>query len=234
VSRALHYCQHAPMRLNQDLKPDFVTDDATTFKLIKFCHFNRNISPGKTGYSSQLLNVPNIALYRHYVTMFELHACHFVARSHIFLFKVLNKVDDIDLSFYMSVNGRKFRLILFENKSPLTRKHCPYPFCGSPSLLSNEQQRLFPRGISGRVVEQTTHLQPVPRSRKRGTIYPLPYTSSWSGAKFVKHRENFLINEENIRAERNVKYPRVLKCKKMRLENHSARSMVMGNAYIFG
>jgi hypothetical protein len=30
--------------------------------------------------------------------------------------------------------------------------------------------------------ELTAHLQLVPRSRKRGSIHPLPHTSSWRGA----------------------------------------------------
>jgi hypothetical protein len=37
----------------------------------------------------------------------------------------------------------------------------------------------------------TTHLQLVPRSRKRGSIHPLPHTSSWRSAQLVKHRNKF-------------------------------------------
>jgi hypothetical protein len=43
--------------------------------------------------------------------------------------------------------------------------------------------RLFLWGWSGRSVKLTTHLHLVPRSRMRGAIPPLPYTSSWRGAK---------------------------------------------------
>jgi hypothetical protein len=39
--------------------------------------------------------------------------------------------------------------------------------------------------------ELTTHLQLVPRSRKCGSIYPLPRTPSWRSAQLVKHRDNF-------------------------------------------
>jgi hypothetical protein len=45
---------------------------------------------------------------------------------------------------------------------------------GVPNLLSNGYRGLFPRGQSGRGVRLTTHLQLVPRSRKCGSIHPLP------------------------------------------------------------
>jgi hypothetical protein len=51
-----------------------------------------------------------------------------------------------------------------------------------PSLLSNGYWGLFLQELSGRGVNLTTHLQLVPRSRKRGSIHPLPYTSSWYSA----------------------------------------------------
>jgi hypothetical protein len=35
------------------------------------------------------------------------------------------------------------------------------------------------------------HLQLVPRSRKRGSIHPLPYILSWRSAYLVKYRGNF-------------------------------------------
>jgi hypothetical protein len=47
------------------------------------------------------------------------------------------------------------------------------------------------RGLSGQGVKVTTHLQLVPRSRKCGSIFPLPHTPSWPGAWLVKHRDNF-------------------------------------------
>jgi hypothetical protein len=45
---------------------------------------------------------------------------------------------------------------------------------GPPSLLSNGYRGLFPRGWSCWDVKLTTHLQIVPRSRKRGSIHPPP------------------------------------------------------------
>jgi hypothetical protein len=51
-----------------------------------------------------------------------------------------------------------------------------------PSLLTNGYGGLFPRGLSGRGVKMTSHLQLVPRSRKYGSIHPLPPTPLWRGA----------------------------------------------------
>jgi hypothetical protein len=38
------------------------------------------------------------------------------------------------------------------------------------------------RGWSGRGVKLTTHLQLVPRSRKYGSVHPLPYAPPWHSA----------------------------------------------------
>jgi hypothetical protein len=40
-------------------------------------------------------------------------------------------------------------------------------------------------------VNLTPQLQQVPRTRKCGSIRPLPYTPSWRSAKLVKHGDNF-------------------------------------------
>jgi hypothetical protein len=53
---------------------------------------------------------------------------------------------------------------------------------GPPNLLSNWYWGLFPRGLSGRGVKLTTHLQLVPSSRKCGSIHPLLHTPSWRSA----------------------------------------------------
>jgi hypothetical protein len=42
-------------------------------------------------------------------------------------------------------------------------------------------------------VKLTTHLQLVPRSRKYGSIHPLPHTPLWCSAQLVKHRDNFTL-----------------------------------------
>jgi hypothetical protein len=55
----------------------------------------------------------------------------------------------------------------------------PDRLCGSPNLLSNGYWGHFPRGLSGRGVKLTSHLQLVQRSRKCGSIHPLPHTPSW-------------------------------------------------------
>jgi hypothetical protein len=56
---------------------------------------------------------------------------------------------------------------------------------GSPSLLSNGYRGSFPRD------KPAGALQLVPRSRKYGSIHPLPRTPSWRSAKLIKHRDNF-------------------------------------------
>jgi hypothetical protein len=53
---------------------------------------------------------------------------------------------------------------------------------GPPNLLSNGYRGLFPKGYSGRGMKLTTQL--VPRSRKYGSIHPLPHTP-------FKHRNKF-------------------------------------------
>jgi hypothetical protein len=40
-------------------------------------------------------------------------------------------------------------------------------------------------------VKLTTYLQLVPRTRIRGSIHPLPRTSSWHSVYLVKHRDSF-------------------------------------------
>jgi hypothetical protein len=40
-------------------------------------------------------------------------------------------------------------------------------------------------------VKLTTYLQLVPRSRKCGSINPLPHTPSWHNVQLVRHKENF-------------------------------------------
>jgi hypothetical protein len=50
---------------------------------------------------------------------------------------------------------------------------CPDRFWGPPSLLSNVNRFLFLRDKAAGV-EADHHLQLVPRSRKRGSIHPIP------------------------------------------------------------
>jgi hypothetical protein len=45
-------------------------------------------------------------------------------------------------------------------------------------------------GIKRPGVKLTTHVQLLPRSRKCGSIHPLPHKPSWRSAQLVKHRDN--------------------------------------------
>jgi hypothetical protein len=64
----------------------------------------------------------------------------------------------------------------------------PYQFSGPTSLISNGYRRPFPGGKRlGR--ELTSQL--VSRSRKSGSIHPLPHKPSWYSASLVKHRYKF-------------------------------------------
>jgi hypothetical protein len=62
--------------------------------------------------------------------------------------------------------------------------HLRDQFWWSPSILLNWYQGLFPQGQSGRGVKLATHLQLVPRSKKKKTwIYTsTPPTPSWHSA----------------------------------------------------
>jgi hypothetical protein len=51
-----------------------------------------------------------------------------------------------------------------------------------PTFLSTGYRGLFRREESGRGVQLTIHIQLVPRSRKCGSIHPLPHTPSWRSA----------------------------------------------------
>jgi hypothetical protein len=66
-----------------------------------------------------------------------------------------------------------------------------------PNLLSNGYRRIFPQGYSCRVVKLTTHVQLVSRSN-RGSVHPLPYTTSWRSAYLVKYRDSFIFTLPSI------------------------------------
>jgi hypothetical protein len=80
-------------------------------------------------------------------------------------------LDDRGVEFRVPVGSRVFL-------SPRR----PDQFWGSHSLLSIGWRRIFPRGQSGWGLKLTTHHQLVSRSRKCGSIHPLPNTSSWRSA----------------------------------------------------
>jgi hypothetical protein len=82
-----------------------------------------------------------------------------------------------------SIPGRGWEF--FSSAPPVDR------LWGSPSLLSNGYQGLFPWRQSCRSVELSIHLHVVLRSRMLGAIFPLPNTPSWRRAQLKKHRDNF-------------------------------------------
>jgi hypothetical protein len=55
-------------------------------------------------------------------------------------------------------------------------------FWGPPSLLPSGYRGTLLWGKSDRGVKLITHLQPVPRTRIRGSIHLLPHASSWRSA----------------------------------------------------
>jgi hypothetical protein len=64
---------------------------------------------------------------------------------------------------------------IFSSPSP-DRLWCP------PNVLSNGYRGLFSPGVKRQVREADHSLQLVPRSRKCGSIHPLPHTPSWRSA----------------------------------------------------
>jgi hypothetical protein len=60
----------------------------------------------------------------------------------------------------------------------------------------------------GRGMKLTTHLQLVPRSRKRGAIHLLSHTPSWRSVKLVKHSDNlnFYFNVTNFTPRHNIPF----------------------------
>jgi hypothetical protein len=66
---------------------------------------------------------------------------------------------------------------------------------GPSNLLSTGYRGLFPWGLSGWGVKLTTHLQLVPRSRKCGSIHPLPIRLHGIVLDLVKHRVNFTLRD---------------------------------------
>jgi hypothetical protein len=93
-------------------------------------------------------------------------------------------LDDWRVGVWFSVGSR-----IFSTSRPALRP---------TNLLPIGNGGLFPRGYSGKYRKLTTHIQLVPRSRKYGSIHPLPHTSSWRSAELVKRRDNFTFTYTDV------------------------------------
>jgi hypothetical protein len=91
--------------------------------------------------------------------------------SFVYVWKRLIGFEGIPLNKTLSLCIKYVSLYEDERGCELCR---PNWLWGSPNLLSNRYRGLFPRGWGGRGVKLTTYLHLVPRSRIRGSIYPLP------------------------------------------------------------
>jgi hypothetical protein len=65
-------------------------------------------------------------------------------------------------------------------------------------------------GQSGWGMKLNTHLQLLSRSRKCGSIHPLPHTPSWRSAYLVEHSDNFtftspLLLKQKVQIKKNPK-----------------------------
>jgi hypothetical protein len=104
----------------------------------------------------------------------------FLLPSFYDVYRSMDSVVGIATSYGMDDRGVGVRVPV--GSRIFSSPNCPDRLCGPPNLLSNACPGLFPRGESGRGVKLTTHLQLVPRSRKCGSIHPLPHTPSWRSA----------------------------------------------------
>jgi hypothetical protein len=95
----------------------------------------------------------------------DLQACNIVPRCRDSVLGIVNgyKMDGRGVGVRVPVWSRIF-------SSPC----CQDRLWGSPNLLSNGYRGYFSRGSNNRGVKVPTYLQQVPRSRKCGSIHPLP------------------------------------------------------------
>jgi hypothetical protein len=68
------------------------------------------------------------------------------------------------------------------SSSPGRVKNFVFSTSSRPALGPTQPPIQWVPGIFPRGVKLTTHLKLVPRSRKRGSIHPLPHTPSWRSA----------------------------------------------------
>jgi hypothetical protein len=82
------------------------------------------------------------------------------------------------------------RFLVGARKGVFSSPSRPDRLLGTPTLLYNGYQRLFPRALSDRDVKLTTHLHLVLRLIMHGTI-PLLLHTSFIECYFLKHTNKF-------------------------------------------
>jgi hypothetical protein len=74
-----------------------------------------------------------------------------------------------------------------------TSSYRPDRLSGPPNLQSNGKRGPLPQRKRAQALKLTTHVQLVPRRRKRGSIGPLPHKSLWRSVHFLKRMDNFTV-----------------------------------------
>jgi hypothetical protein len=95
---------------------------------------------------------------------------------------VVTMVSSVGIAVGCGLDDRGTKIRVPVGSRIFTFPYRPDRLWGPPSLLSNGYPMDLSQEKRGKGVKLTTHLQLVPRSRKRGSIHPLPHTSSWRSA----------------------------------------------------
>jgi hypothetical protein len=102
---------------------------------------------------------------------------------------VMSRDSSVGIATTMDWAARNWGSIPRRVKRSSSSPQHPDQVWGPPSLLSNGDWGLFPRGWSVRGVKLNNYLHLVPGLRIRGSIHPLPHTSQWRGPQLIKHRD---------------------------------------------
>jgi hypothetical protein len=106
-----------------------------------------------------------------------------VAFINIFLFLacccVMSRDSSVGIATGYGLDGRRVGVRVPVGPRIFSSPHRPDRLWGPPSLLPNGYRRFFPLRKAARNLKPITHLQLVPRTRIRGSVYPVPYTPSF-------------------------------------------------------